>query len=105
MKFASMMKTSIAPVGAATVFIFGMWATVFGTRCRGAGGRRGDAADVHVLRASNRYPDEVRERVPFYLQNSIHSVPAIITIESDLIQGVQSVEVFAQALRQIASQA
>ena len=63
-----------------------------------------DAAEARALLASNRYADEVREREQFYLQNGIHSVPAIIINERHLIQGGQPVEVFEQALRQIASQ-
>ena len=98
MKTASMMKISAAPFGDATVFIFGMGATVFGARCR-------SADDAHALRASNRYTDEVRAREWVYLQNGIHSVPAIIINERYVIQGGQPVEVFEQALRQIASQA
>ena len=63
-----------------------------------------DAAEARALLASNRYADEVREREQFYLQNGIHSVPAIIINERHLIQGGQPVEVFEQALRQIATQ-
>ena len=64
-----------------------------------------DAAEARALLASNRYADEVREREQFYLQNGIHSVPAIIVNERHLISGGQPVEVFEQALRQIAAQA
>ena len=53
---------------------------------------------------SGRYADEVREREQFYLQHGIHSVPAIIVNDRHLIQGGQPVEVFEQALRQIAQQ-
>ena len=63
-----------------------------------------DAQEAQALLASNRYADEVREREQFYLQNGIHSVPAIIVNERHLIQGGQPVEVFEQALRQIATQ-
>ena len=59
--------------------------------------------EARALLASNRYADEVREREQFYLQNGIHSVPAIIN-ERHLISGGQPVEVFEQALRQIAAQ-
>lgn len=64
-----------------------------------------DAQEAQALLASNRYADEVREREQFYLQNGIHSVPAIIINERHLISGGQPVEVFEQALRQIAAQA
>lgn len=63
-----------------------------------------DAAEARALLTSDRYADEVREREQFYLQNGIHSVPAIIINERHLIQGGQPVEVFEQALRQIAVQ-
>lgn len=63
-----------------------------------------DAAEARALLVSDRYADEVREREQFYLQNGIHSVPAIIINERHLIQGGQPVEVFEQALRQIATQ-
>lgn len=61
--------------------------------------------EARELLASDRFAEEVREREQLYLQNGIHSVPAIIINERHLIQGGQPVEVFEQALRQIASQA
>ena len=64
-----------------------------------------DAAQAREVLASGCYADEVREREQFYLQNGIHSVPAIIVNERHLIQGGQPVEVFEQALRQIAAEA
>jgi predicted DsbA family dithiol-disulfide isomerase len=63
-----------------------------------------DAAEARALLASDRFTEEVREREQFYLQHGIHSVPAIIINERHLIQGGQPVEVFEQALRQIAAQ-
>ena len=63
-----------------------------------------DAQEARTLLASDRFAAEVREREQFYLQNGIHSVPAIIINERHLIQGGQPVEVFEQALRQIAAQ-
>lgn len=63
-----------------------------------------DAAQARALLASDRFSSEVREREQFYLQHGIHSVPAIIVNERHLIQGGQPVEVFEQALRQIAAQ-
>jgi predicted DsbA family dithiol-disulfide isomerase len=50
-----------------------------------------------------RYADEVREREAFYQQHGIRAVPSVIVNERHLIQGGQPPEVFAQALRQIAS--
>ena len=64
-----------------------------------------DAAEARALLASDRYADEVREREQFFQQQGIHSVPAIIINGRHLIQGGQPVEVFEQALRQIAAQA
>jgi predicted DsbA family dithiol-disulfide isomerase len=63
-----------------------------------------DADQARELLASDRYADEVREREQFYLQQGIHSVPAIIINDRHLISGGQPVEVFEQALRQIAAQ-
>ena len=54
---------------------------------------------------SDEFADEVRAQEHFYLQNGINSVPAIIINERHLISGGQPPEVFAQALRQIATQA
>lgn len=63
-----------------------------------------DAAQARAVLASDQYADEVRDKEQFYLQNGIHSVPAIIVNERHLIQGGLPVEVFEQALRQIAAQ-
>ncbi len=63
-----------------------------------------NADEARELLASDRFAEEVREREQLYLQNGIHSVPAIIINERHLIQGGQPVEVFEQALRQIAAQ-
>ncbi len=52
--------------------------------------------------ASNLYADEVREREQFYLNQGIHSVPAVIINDKHLISGGQPVQVFENALRQIA---
>lgn len=63
-----------------------------------------DADEARELLASSRYADEVRQREQFYQQQGIHSVPAIIINDRHLIQGGQPVDVFEQALRQIAAQ-
>ncbi len=63
-----------------------------------------DAEEARALLASDRYAAEVREREQFYLQQGIHSVPAVIINDRHLIQGGQPVEVFEQALRQIAAE-
>ena len=64
-----------------------------------------DLAEARTLLQSDRYATEVREREQFYLQQGIHSVPAVIVNDRHLIQGGQPVEVFEQALRQIAAAA
>jgi len=62
-----------------------------------------DEAGAREVLASNAYADEVRERAQFYLGQGIHSVPAVIINGRHLISGGQPVEVFEQALRQIAA--
>ena len=52
---------------------------------------------------SGRYADEVREREQFYGQQGVRAVPSVIVDDRYLIQGGQPVEIFEQALRQIAS--
>ncbi len=63
-----------------------------------------DAERAAQVLASGDYADEVREAEQFYQQQGIRSVPAIIINDRHLIQGGQPVEVFEQALRQIATQ-
>ena len=53
--------------------------------------------------ASNAYADEVRQQEQFYLDQGIHSVPAVIINDRHLISGGQPVEVFEDALRRIAA--
>ena len=64
-----------------------------------------DAARAREILASDAYAEEVREREQFYQQHGIHSVPAVIINDRHLISGGQPVEVFEQALRQLASAA
>jgi predicted DsbA family dithiol-disulfide isomerase len=52
--------------------------------------------------ASNEFADDVRVREAFYTGRGIRSVPAVIINDQHLISGGQPVEVFEQALRQIA---
>lgn len=66
------------------------------------------AAGLDTLRAkeilaTDAYAREVRERESFYLNQGIHSVPAVIINDRHLISGGQPVEVFEQALRKIAA--
>ena len=62
-----------------------------------------EAAEVDAVLSSDRHAEAVRERELFYQQHGIRSVPAIILNERHLISGGQPVEVFEQALRQVAA--
>ncbi len=62
-----------------------------------------DVAAAREVLASDAFTAEVRERQQFYTQAGIRSVPAIIINDKHLISGGQPVEVFEQALRQIAA--
>ena len=64
-----------------------------------------DAARAKEILASDEFAAEVRERERYYMSAGIHSVPAIIINDRHLISGGQPVEVFEQALRQIAAAA
>ena len=59
--------------------------------------------EAQALLASDRFADEVRQHEQFYQQQGITSVPAIIINDRHLISGGQPVEVFEQALKQIAA--
>ncbi|MFI4970051.1 MAG: DsbA family oxidoreductase [Lysobacterales bacterium] len=63
-----------------------------------------DAARARQILASDEYADDVRAQERFYTGRGIHSVPAVIINDRHLISGGQPVEVFEQALRQIAMQ-
>ena len=62
-----------------------------------------DATRASEILAGNAYAAEVRAREQLYLQRGINSVPAVIINDKHLISGGQPVEVFEQALRQIAA--
>ena len=62
-----------------------------------------DAARAREVLASGEYTNDVRAREQFYLSQGISSVPAVIINDRHLISGGQPVEVFEQALRQIAA--
>jgi len=51
---------------------------------------------------SDAFSDDVRARQQLYLSRGIHSVPSIIFNDQHLLQGGQPVEMFEQAMRQIA---
>ncbi len=55
--------------------------------------------------ASEEFDQDVRQREQLYLSQGINSVPAVIINERYLVQGGQPVEMFEQALRQVAQQA
>ena len=62
-----------------------------------------DTAKAAEVLASSGYAGEVREREAFYQAQGVNSVPAVIVNDRHLISGGQPVEVFEQALRQIAA--
>ncbi len=62
-----------------------------------------DEAKARDVLESGKYADDVREREQFYVSQGISSVPAVIINDRHLISGGQPVEVFEQALRQIAA--
>ncbi len=63
-----------------------------------------DVARAQAILSSDEFAGEVREREQLYLRSGINSVPAIIINDQHLISGGQPVEVFEQALRQIAAE-
>jgi len=62
-----------------------------------------DEGRAQQVLTSGAYADDVREQEQFYREQGIHAVPAVIIDDRHLIQGGQPVEVFEQALRQIAA--
>lgn len=62
-----------------------------------------DASRAAQVLDGGEYADAVREREKYYLDRGIHGVPAIIFDERSLISGGQPVELFEQALRQMAA--
>ncbi|MSQ56111.1 MAG: DsbA family oxidoreductase [Limnohabitans sp.] len=63
-----------------------------------------DVQEAERILKSDTYASEVRAREQFYLNAGIHSVPAIIINERHLISGGQPIEVFEQALQEIAKE-
>lgn len=64
-----------------------------------------DQTRAKAILDSVEYAADVRQLERFYQSNGINAVPAVIINERHLIQGGQPVEVFEQALRQIAAEA
>lgn len=63
-----------------------------------------DGARARAILAGDEFADEVRAQEQYYQGAGIHSVPAIIFNDKHLVSGGQPVEVFEQAIRQIAAQ-
>ncbi|MEZ5461894.1 DsbA family oxidoreductase [Dokdonella sp.] len=62
-----------------------------------------DGERARRILESNEYAEDVRRQEQKYLGSGIHSVPAVIINDRHLISGGQPVEVFENALRQIAA--
>ena len=62
-----------------------------------------DVAQAKTVLSSDLYAVEVRAQAQFYTGQGIRSVPAVIINDRHLISGGQPVEVFEQALRQVAA--
>ena len=58
---------------------------------------------ARAILASSQYAEEVRAEERFFIENGIQAVPAIIIEQRHLISGGQPVDVFEDALRQIAA--
>ncbi len=63
-----------------------------------------DETRARIVLGSDEFGPEVREREQFYQRAGINGVPAVIINDKHLISGGQPVEVFEQALRQIAGE-
>lgn len=63
-----------------------------------------DAERAKAILASDEFAAKVHEQEQFYLQQGIHSVPAVVINDRHLISGGQPPEVFEQALRRLAAQ-
>jgi len=62
-----------------------------------------DEQRAREVLATGAHAEDVRRQEHFYQQQGIHAVPAVIVDDRHLIQGGQPVEVFEQALRQLAA--
>ena len=63
-----------------------------------------DAARAQALLQADEYVSEVQQRLAYWRDLGINSVPAVVINQRHLIAGGQPVEVFEQALRQFAMQ-
>ena len=62
------------------------------------------ADGARAVLGSDRFGEEVRIAEQYFQQAGIQAVPAIILERKHLISGGQPVEVFEQALRQVAAE-
>ena len=62
-----------------------------------------DAQRASEILATDEFASDVRKQEQFYLEQGIHSVPAVVINDRHLISGGQPPEVFEQALRQLAA--
>jgi Predicted dithiol-disulfide isomerase involved in polyketide biosynthesis len=63
-----------------------------------------DAAEAEAVLADGRYAQAVRDEERLWQSRGIQSVPAIVVEDKWLISGGQPIEVFEQALRQMAAE-
>ena len=63
-----------------------------------------DTAQAKEILESDQYAEDVRSDEAQTHAHGIHAVPAVVVNDKHLIQGGQPVEVFEQALRQIAAE-
>lgn len=61
-----------------------------------------DGARARQILASDEYAEAVRQQQRFYREQGISAVPSVIFNDRHLVQGGQPVELFEQALRQLA---
>ena len=64
-----------------------------------------DATRAQAVLDSDLFAEEVREQETFYTSHGIHAVPAVVINGQHLVSGGQPVEVYVQALRQVAASA
>ena len=74
-----------------------------GTLVDVAAGAGLSAERARAILDSDEYADEVRAEERFFMERGIRAVPAVIIEQRHLISGGQPVEVFENALRQIAA--
>lgn len=63
-----------------------------------------DRARAAEVLSGEEFSNDVRQREQLYLSQGINSVPSVIINDRYLVQGGQPVEMFEQALRQVAEQ-